>query len=106
MGENFSRAASLNDLPQNQRVRAQMGLLTDMLGDGRRFLLGDTLSAADLTAYHTMWFTKKNGGAEAEAMLPFEPLMPWRSRAQPSRRRSAPSRIPRRGSRRETPYRS
>ncbi len=81
MGEDFSRAASLNDLPQNrQRVRAQMGLLTDMLGDGRRFLLGNTLSAADLTAYHTMWFTKKNGGAEAEAMLPFEPLMPWMER--------------------------
>ena len=81
MGEDFSRAASLKELPQNrQRVSAQMELLAEMLGDGRRFILGDAPSAADLTAYHTLWFVRQNGGAEAEAMLPYAPLTAWMER--------------------------
>ncbi len=81
MGVDFSRSASLEELPRNrQRVHAQMHLLTEMLADGRRFLLGDALSVADLTAYHTLWFTRKNGGAEAEALLPFAPLTTWMER--------------------------
>ena len=81
MGEDFSRAASLKDLPQNrQRVRTQMALLAEMLGDGRRFLFGDAPSAADLTAYHTLWFVRQNGGADAEAMLPYAPLAGWMER--------------------------
>ncbi|RYC32445.1 glutathione S-transferase family protein [Lichenibacterium minor] len=81
MGEDFSRSASLKELPRNrQRVAAQMTALSEMLGDGRRFLLGDAPSAADLTAYHTLWFVRKNGGAEAEALLPFAPLLPWMER--------------------------
>ena len=81
MGEDFSRAASLKVLPQNrQRVSAQMALLAEMLGDGRRFLFGDAPSAADLTAYHTLWFVRQNGGAEAEAILPYAPLTSWMER--------------------------
>ena len=68
MGEDFSRAAS------------QMALLAEMLGDGRRFILGDAPSAADLTAYHTLWFVRQNGGADAEAMLPYAPLVGWMER--------------------------
>ncbi len=81
MKHDFSRAASLKALPLNrQRVHAQAGLLADMLKDGRSFLLGDALSAADLSAYHTLWFATKNGGAEAEAMLPLQPLRAWLAR--------------------------
>lgn len=81
MKHDFGRAASLRDLPLNrQRMHAAMTLLADMLKDGRSFLLGATLSAADLSAYHTLWFIRKNGGAEAEAMLPFAPLAGWMDR--------------------------
>ena len=81
MKEDFSGNASKDELPRNrQRVHAQLGILTDMLKDGRPFLLGDALSAADLSAYHVPWFVRKNGGAEAEAMLPLEPLLPWMER--------------------------
>ena len=81
MRHDFSREASLRDLPVNrQRAAAALGVLADMLGDGRRFLLGDSLSAMDLAAYHPIWFARKNGGAEAEAMLPLGPLLEWMER--------------------------
>ena len=81
MKEDFGAAASKAELPRNrQRVRAQLFILADMLKDGRRFLLGDALSAADLSAYHVPWFVRKNGGAEAEALLPMAPLLPWMER--------------------------
>lgn len=81
MKHDFSKAASVRDLPLNrQRTAAQMTFLADMLKDGRPFLLGQNLSVADLSAYHTLWFARKNGGAEAEALLPFRPLIAWLDR--------------------------
>ncbi len=81
MKHDFSKAASVRDLPLNrQRTAAQMTCLADMLKDGRRFLLGPNLSVADLSAYHPLWFARKNGGAEAEALLPFAPLAGWMER--------------------------
>lgn len=81
MKEDFGSTASRKELPQNrQRVCAQLAILADMLKDGRRFLLGDALSAADLSAYHVPWFVRKNGGADAEALLPMGALLPWMGR--------------------------
>lgn len=81
MRHDFSKDASLATLPLNrQRVTAHMGWLADMLRDGRPFLLGPSVSAADLACYHTMWFTRQNGGETAEEMLPFGPLIAWMDR--------------------------
>ena len=81
MKHDFSKAASLRDLGVNrQRVAAAMTFLADLLKDGRPFLTGAELSAADLSAYHPLWFTRKNGGAEAEALLSFAPLAGWMDR--------------------------
>ena len=81
MGEDFGRAASLRELPRNrQRVHAQLTLLAEILADGRPFLLGEALSAADLAAYHVPWFVAKNGGPEVQAMLPLAPLRAWMDR--------------------------
>lgn len=81
MKHDFSKAASLRDLPLNrQRMHASMHLLADILKDGRPFLLGRNLSAADLSAYHPLWFIRKNGGGEAERLLPFKPLVGWMER--------------------------
>ncbi|MBV8402144.1 MAG: glutathione S-transferase family protein [Acetobacteraceae bacterium] len=81
MRQDFSKPASLKDLPLNlQRMHAHMTWLADMLKDGRSYILGEQLSAADLTAYHMLWFIGKNGGPEAEAMLPLHPLRGWMDR--------------------------
>ena len=81
MKHDFSKEASLRELPRNrQRMHAAITLLASMLQDGRPYLLGPTLSAADLSAYHTLWFARKNGGAAAEAMLPLAPLLGWMDR--------------------------
>ncbi len=61
-------------------MTALIGILADMLSDGRPFLFGDTLSAADLAAYHPLWFARGNGG---EAIRPVDPaggLAPWMDR--------------------------
>jgi len=80
MNQDFTKAASLKELPLNrQRMHAAMAWLADMLKD-RPFILGQQPSAADLTAYHTLWFATKNGGAEAEAMLPLDALRGWMDR--------------------------
>ncbi len=63
-----------------QQLAAHLGWLGEMLADGRPFLLGDAPSAADLAAYHPIWFARKNGGAEADAMLPLNPLRAWYDR--------------------------
>ena len=81
MKHDFGKEASTRELPVNrQRMHAALTVLADMLKDGRPFLLGRNLSAADLSAYHTLWFTRKNGGAAAEAMLPLGPLLSWMDR--------------------------
>ncbi len=51
MKHDFSKAASARDLGLNrQRVQAAMTFIVDLLKDGRPFLLGRNLSAADLSA--------------------------------------------------------
>jgi glutathione S-transferase len=60
-----------------QRMCAHLGWLTSMFADGRPFMLGAQPSAADLTAYHTIWFIRQNGGPKAEAMLPLGALRAW-----------------------------
>lgn len=81
MNHDFSKETSLRDKPLNlQRMRASMSWLSQMLQDGRPFLLGTAPSAADLSAYHMLWFARKNGGPTVEAMLPLKPLLGWLDR--------------------------
>ena len=81
MNHDFSKETSLQGRPLNlQRVHASLAWLGQMLGDGRAFLLGDAPSEADLSAYHMLWFMRRNGGAEVEAMLPLAPLLGWMDR--------------------------
>lgn len=81
MNQDFSKEASLRERPLNlQRLHAHLSWLGQMLGEGRPFLLGDLPSAADLSAYHPLWFARKNGGPTVEAALPLEPLLGWMDR--------------------------
>lgn len=83
MDHDFSRKASEAGYPiQHQRVAAAMTQLIDMLADGRRFLFGNSLSAADLAAWHPLWFIRSYGGAPAMAGLPFTALQAWMTRIE------------------------
>jgi len=63
-----------------QQLVANLGWFVTMLKDGRPFMLGDQVSAADLAAYPTIWFLCLYGGAQAERMLPVAPLRGWYER--------------------------
>jgi glutathione S-transferase len=63
-----------------QRVNAHIHWLGEMLSDGRMFVLGNEPSAADLSAYHPIWFARQNGGPEIEAVLPIAVIGPWYDR--------------------------
>jgi len=66
----LSKETNEANIPLNvQRINSHLVWLTDILADGRPFLQGEP-SAFDLTAYHTLWFIKKNGGTAAENLLP------------------------------------
>lgn len=76
---------TLSDMPKNlplylQQLAAHLDWLAWMLASGGRFLLGDAPSAADITAYHTIWFMRRNGGGKVEELLPIEKLVPWYDR--------------------------
>ena len=60
-----------------QQLRAHCVWLHSILADGRQFLLGDAVSAADLAAYPSLWFLHKWGAAEAAEKLDIEALLPW-----------------------------
>jgi glutathione S-transferase len=80
-GVDLSKQATL---PQQhiyrQKLHAHLTWLADILADGRAFLLGPAPSAADLSAYHPIWFALRNAGSAAEAMLPMAPLRAWHDR--------------------------
>ena len=63
-----------------QQGAAHLSWLTDILSDGRPFILGASVSVADLAAYSTFWVLKTQGGEEAVARLPYEQLLAWASR--------------------------
>ena len=63
-----------------QRVNAHMHWLGEILADGRKFIFGEKATAADLAAYHPIWFARQNGGPEIEALLPVVAIGPWYDR--------------------------
>ena len=76
---------SLTEMPTKlplylQQLAAHFDWLQWMLDRDGKFLLGDAPSAADLTAYHTIWFLRQNGGDKVEAMLPIGRLNAWYDR--------------------------
>ena len=60
-----------------QQLAAHLAWFRTILADGRPYLLGKQVSAADIAAYPTLWFLRKWGGAETERWLPVKPLIGW-----------------------------
>jgi glutathione S-transferase len=64
-----------------QRLDAHLLWLADALADGRKFVLGKDPSAADLSAYHPIWFARQNGGNEVNELIAFASVIdPWYKR--------------------------
>jgi glutathione S-transferase len=64
-----------------QRVNAHLAWLAEVLADSRQFILGKDPSAADLSAYHPIWFARQNGGPEVNQLISFPTLIdPWYKR--------------------------
>ena len=61
-----------------QRVNAHAAWLAEVLSDDRKFILGAEPSAADLSAYHPLWFARQNGGTEVNELISFASVIdPW-----------------------------
>jgi glutathione S-transferase len=78
---------ALTEMPANlplyvQQLAAHLDWLAWMLAGGNKFLLGDAPSGADITAYHTIWFMRQNGGGKVEGMLPIGKLSAWYDRVR------------------------
>ena len=59
-------------------INAHLAWLAEVLADGRQFVLGKEPSAADLSAYHPIWFARQNGGPEVNQLISFPSLIdPW-----------------------------
>ena len=64
-----------------QRVNAHVAWLAQVLADGRNFIFGPDPSAADLSAYHPLWFARQNGGIEVNELIAFANVIdPWYNR--------------------------
>jgi glutathione S-transferase len=62
------------------RLRAELGWLESMLGDGRAYLLGDKPGLADCSVFHCVWFVRRWGPPVAEELKPYPRLAAWMGR--------------------------
>ena len=62
------------------QFRAQIDLVEQQLGDGRRFLLGDTAGLADINACFPLWMARANVPTAPAMLACYERLLAWESR--------------------------
>ena len=63
-------------------VRAQLPYLENMLADGRRWICGETFSAADLAVFHTIWFLTDRSDRLADILDGHNKLATWMQRVR------------------------
>lgn len=73
----------LKDLAhQETQLRAQLGWLDQLLGDGRKFLSADEPGLADCYAYYIVWFLRGRWDKGPEFLAEFAKLEAWESRVK------------------------
>ena len=63
-------------------VASYFGWLEQMLADGRRFMLGDTVSVADMAIAQSIWFVRLSPAAAAQLLPPWPLLLAWYERVE------------------------
>jgi glutathione S-transferase len=67
-----------NGLANAVAAWAEGPLFRSVMLDGRKFILSADPSAADLSAYHPVWFARQNGGQEVNELIAFAGVIdPW-----------------------------
>ncbi|MEM9360522.1 MAG: glutathione S-transferase family protein [Pseudomonadota bacterium] len=61
-------------------VRVGLARVSDMLTDGRDWILGDTITIADFSVYHALWFITGRTSRLAHELEPFEMINAWMTR--------------------------
>ena len=80
-GGSFEPDRMVAERPHNlSQLRAHWAALLAILEHSKRFLLGDAPSAADLAAYHPVFFLRRNLGEEATRIEELVALTPWAER--------------------------
>lgn len=83
LGYDISKAAMAPMLPAYvQQLTAMADWLASILAETGPYMTGDTLSAADLTCYHSLWLLRANCGEDAiDAQLGLAPAVTeWMAR--------------------------
>lgn len=62
------------------RLRAELGWVESLLGDGRAYLLGDNPGLADCSVFHCLWFLRRQGSHIAAALVPYPHVLAWMGR--------------------------
>jgi glutathione S-transferase len=82
MGRTFSMDEMKAGTPiARDQLRAHLDFLEQRLARGSRFLFGDAPSAADLEAYHNVWFVR-NIPPTADLVTPFARVREWFERVR------------------------
>jgi len=63
-------------------VASYFGWLEQMLADGRRFLLGNAPSVADMAAAQSIWFVRLSPAVAAQLLSPYPQLVAWYERVE------------------------
>ena len=61
-------------------VRVGLSRVEDMLTDGRDWILGDTVTIADFSVYHALWFITGRTTRLAHELEPFDAIKAWMKR--------------------------
>ena len=61
-------------------VRVQLGLVEEMLADGRQWILGPETTTADFSIYHAVWFITGSSQRLAFELEPFPFIRSWMQR--------------------------
>jgi glutathione S-transferase len=64
----------------HNRLRAELGWLESLLGDGRAYLVGDRAGLADCSVFHCVWFVRRQGEQLAASLAPYPRVLAWMGR--------------------------
>jgi glutathione S-transferase len=75
--EETVRRAALRNAPA---MRVQIAAVEEMLADGRTWIVGPAVTAADFAVYHALWFVTGRTDRLAHELAPYGRILSWMAR--------------------------